>query len=133
MTAPRDDNLYAPPTADVSSGESAKVPLSLLRRYLLVLVPSTVADVFLVLFLADLGRSPESLGLHVLALIAAWPLPVVLILRPFALEAGGWGKLPLRTRLWVGLGYPFAVAAMAVIIAALLMLAFFIHDGLTRF
>lgn len=133
MTAPRDDNLYAPPAADVAAGESAKVPLSLLRRYLLVLVPSTVVDIFLVLFMIDLGDSPGALGLHALALIAAWPLPVVLILRPFALEAGGWGKLPLRTRLWVGLGYPFAVATMAAVIIALLMLAFFIHDGVTRF
>ena len=122
MSTPNPDNLYAPPVADVSTGESAKVPMSLLRRYLLVLVPCGFAALFLMPFTLEFNGD-SAWGVRALAVVASWPLPVLLILLPFAREAGGWGKLPLRTRLLVGLSYPFAAILVALFFAVVLLLA----------
>ena len=119
MSTPNPDNLYAPPAADVSTGESAKVPTSLLRRYLLVLVPCAFVAMFLMPFTLEFNGEP-AWGIRALAVVAAWPLPVILILLPSAREAGGWSRLPLRTRLLVGLSYPFAAILMMLVLAATL-------------
>ena len=126
MSSPNPDNLYAPPVADLSSGESAKVPMSLLRRYLVVLLPASVAGIFLALLAQELPNNGTGWVFRALALIAAWPLPVALILLPFAREAGGWSRLPLRTRLLVGLSYPFAAGAVALVAVVLLALWFIV-------
>lgn len=133
MSTPNPDNLYAPPAADVSTGESAKVPLSLLRRYLLVLVPGSVVGMFLAMLALELGDDRTGWTFRALALIAAWPLPVILILLPFAREAGGWSRLPLRTRIVVTMSYPFLATVTAVMAALLMMIGFVLFDTVRDF
>ena len=133
MSTQNPDNLYAPPVADVSSGESAKVPMSLLRRYLFVLVPGSVVGMFLAMLALELGDDRTGWTFRALALIAAWPLPVILILLPFAREAGGWSRLPLRTRLLVGLSYPFAAILVALVLAVTLFVVFALFERILGF
>lgn len=120
MTAPRDDNLYAPPTADVAGGPSAKVPPSVVLRFLVVLLPCSVVTLFLTPFIIDV-REGTALWLRALAVIAAWPLPVMLILLPSMRAAGGWSKLSRRTALLVGLAYPVAALLLVMVLAFVLL------------
>ena len=51
----------------------------------------------------------------------------------FAREAGGWSRLPLRTRIVVTMSYPFLATVTAVMAAMLMMIGFALFDTVRDF
>ena len=124
------ENLYAPPAADVSSGASAQVPPSLLRRYVFVVLPGALVALLAAMFLLTPGGGVASWALRALSLVALWWLPVMLIMRPFAREAGGLRHVPMRLRMTVLLTYPLAVALAWVLFAVIVLIALTLYDAM---